>query len=912
METMTQAARLQAQIDGAVQGLGNHSPELIERQLKLEGEMREAAVDRAQRIIDAAKQSGQGADLKANRRLTSAFVETLAKKIEETLAHQNAKGGRSMSSLPYLTTLPPTSIAYLTIRGVLDAIHENPLVQQVARVVADTIETEFRAGLLEAADEAAYKAMMAKMLARSRVHTKHAARRIDAGLKHIKQVEAHWPAQEKLHLGMLLIGMVVEATGLIEIRRVKRGVNDTPSCLFPTAETLDWMRSEEGRELLSYPVTWPMLLPPRSWLDEDGGSYLSGKPRLRMVKTHLKGYLEELENLDLDKVKRALDAAARTGWRVQKDVYGVFKEVFERGLDVAGLPNVDLIHFPARPEGLDKDHPEIIRWRMVTARAHEARSAAVGKVRASASVFALATRFLNDTFFYPYQMDFRGRLYPGCPHLSPQGSDLSKALLTFAEGKPIITEGARRWLAIHVANTWGMDKESLDDRVRWTEENTPLIVASAEDPLGNLWWADADKGSKPWQMLAACFEWAGFIKKGWGYVSSIPIGMDATASGIQHFSAMKRDPKGGALVNLVPTPKPSDAYAAVAVVVTRKLEEILLETVDTLPDAVKAKVLARQKAAEEAAEKAAEAADDALEMEPQETKKTGPMTLEEALKERQDMARAWLAFIVKRSTTKRPVMVLPYGGTLSSCRDYVKADVAERLARGEANTFLPYLDLPAPAEDEDPGEAVRRTAVAAWKASGFLAPIVWASIKETVEGARTVMDWLQSAASQAANEGLPIVWTTPDGFVVNQAYPDFSTRRVKTRLCGSLVFITMAENDETALSKSRQRNGIVPNLVHSMDGCQARMGVLRAVDMGVSSFALIHDSFGTVAADCEALGVAMRQAFVDLYTGYCPLKALDKSIREVLSEKLQAKLKEIPEQEDLDLSLVLASPYFIS
>jgi len=64
-------------------------------------------------------------------------------------------------------------------------------------------------------------------------------------------------------------------------------------------------------------------------------------------------------------------------------------------------------------------------------------------------------------------VDFRGRVYPlstGGPN--PQGDDVAKSLLTFAKGEPITHDGAR-WLAIHLAGLFGIDKVPFEERVQW-------------------------------------------------------------------------------------------------------------------------------------------------------------------------------------------------------------------------------------------------------------------------------------------------------------------------------------------------------------------------------------------------------------------------------------------------------------
>ena len=62
-----------------------------------------------------------------------------------------------------------------------------------------------------------------------------------------------------------------------------------------------------------------------------------------------------------------------------------------------------------------------------------------------------------DRFYFPHNLDFRGRVYPVPPHLNHIGNDLSRGLLAFADGKKL-GESGLKWLKIHCANLMGKDK----------------------------------------------------------------------------------------------------------------------------------------------------------------------------------------------------------------------------------------------------------------------------------------------------------------------------------------------------------------------------------------------------------------------------------------------------------------------
>ncbi|MGS8305965.1 DNA-directed RNA polymerase, partial [Salmonella enterica] len=154
-------------------------------------------------------------------------------------------------------------------------------------------------------------------------------------------------------------------------------------------------------------------------------------------------------------------------------------------------------------------------------------------------------------------------------------------------------------------------------------------------------------------------------------------------------------------------------------------------------------------------------------------------------------------------------------------------------------------------------------------------------------------------------------WVTPDGFPVWQEY----RKPVQTRL--NLMFLgqirlqpTVNTNKDSGIDARKQESGIAPNFVHSMDGSHLRMTVVRSYEVyGVESFALIHDSFGTIPADAGNLFKAVRETMVNTYEENDVLADFRDQFADQLHESQLDKMPEMPAKGALDLQEILKSDF---
>ena len=183
----------------------------------------------------------------------------------------------------------------------------------------------------------------------------------------------------------------------------------------------------------------------------------------------------------------------------------------------------------------------------------------------------IAEKFKDSVIYFPYSLDFRGRAYPVPPNLNHLGSDLSRGLLLFDEAKPLGERGFK-WLKVHLANLFGHNKISHDERCQWTESHIADVQDSADNPLtGKMWWTKAEE---PFQALACCMEIVEAMKcdDPATYLCRFPVHQDGSCNGLQHYAALGRDEPGARAVNLIANSVPQDVYSKVLEIVLKKIQ----------------------------------------------------------------------------------------------------------------------------------------------------------------------------------------------------------------------------------------------------------------------------------------------------------------------------------------------------
>ena len=808
--------------------------DLQQVQIDLEQEQYDLGIARYRNNVDKAKQKGQLNAVEPVKILHDKAITPMIKYLQSLRDQAKAgKAGRKSTIHALLEQVDLDVVAVLTARATLSCLLESGQ----AKVLG--IESKITASLNDHVHFSKFKKAEPKLVkyVQNKQHTQHERHKRNAMRSY-----ANWVGIEKtegfsLKVGITLLEIFIEATGVVE-KFSLREKGKTKQFVRGVDEVLKFIEERHERNEIMQPMLMPMVVKPLPWTGVYDGGYFN--TRFPLIKTRNKQYLAELENTEMPKVYRALNAVQETGWCINQNILTVAREIWTTESHSKVLPSPCELELPPLPfepyKGMSDAEKEVFNnWKFETAKVHTQRIKDASKRSAVIQKLDLADKFKDfDAVYFPHNYDTRGRMYPLANVLNPQSDDLGKSLLMLAEGERMGTDG-EHWLMVHIANTFGVDKVSNEERVQWTKAHELQIAMTVANPYDSSWWRDADS---PWQFLAACVEWEIYKQSGEGenFITQLVINMDGTCNGLQHYSAMLRDEIGGKATNLVPSDTPADIYTEVLDVLRTKLE-----------------------------------ADGG------------------------DMAKTWMPHL-ERKLVKPQVMTTPYGVSAYGMREQLSTFMNDKRSKhdGSFDPLLSLNDLKSRQEYE-----------------AYLTPLIQASINEVVVASNRAMAWLKDCAKATNKCGYQIRWNTPAGLPVVQSYRKMEVKRidilVETLKVKHSRLSRQVQNETDKLDTAKQLAGIAPNFVHSLDASHLMLTVNKCVDVGIKSFSMIHDSYGTTAGSVTALQDALRTTFAEMYE----VDVLNE-FRESIMEQTHKFIEPVPPRGTLDINQVVHSQYFFA
>jgi DNA-directed RNA polymerase len=822
-------------------------------QQDLEDQALSEGAKRFQKRLIELTQDGDATSEGAARKLMLQVLEPAITALQDAVENADRRGyGRSL--ITWIKRLGADTVAYMAIKVMLGShVDKEQNIQHLAPRITKLMVDEWRYRKLKKEARGLFEYRTKTFNTSNYDHKSHS---LNQAARYVGIAEERMGDREGLVVGVKIINIILNATGIGEIkteRRKRRGKWTQKKLLALSDETKKLIQDTNGILQFLRPQALPMVVPPLPWSESLKGGYhfaLRGKyPLIRKSRTHP----DECQEIDF--VFEGLNKIQETGWRINKKVLAVVSEVYERGLTLGGIPNPEPEPLPQKPQWMhlhlkkefrtEEQERQLRAWKKAASEIKERNNLRASRLIEWVTALDLAKDYEKyDVIYFPHNLDFRGRIYPICSGLQPQGSDIQRGLLEFAEGLPLGEDGSF-WLAVHGANCLGefnglkFSKVPFKDRVEWIRANTDRLRGIAEDPLADTMWSDADE---PFQFLAFCMEWAAYVEadnmgRGELFSSHLPIGQDGSCNGLQHFSAMLRDPEGARQVNLFPAGYPQDVY-------------------DTIHH------YCRDRISADAVAGVAE-------------------------------AKWWLqSGLLSRKLFKRPTMTFAYGS-----KTFGMAKQLEEHILGEDN-FQEIVESTTPLGDGLPyvGPLCQ-----------YLAKLIWSALESVVVAAFQGMEWMAECAGMVCDAQKVVKWKVPiTNFPVTQEYWDAKRHLVETVLAGKAIKLSTYKTTKKPL-RTKHKNAIAPNIIHSLDAAALVMTVVRASEEGISHFGMVHDSYSTHACNVTKLRKCTADAFVALYDGVDVAQNLHHQFRQANPD-----VPPPPPSGDFDVHLVKDAMYFFS
>lgn len=571
-----------------------------ERQIQLERTASAYSYDRLINQINRRIEQDQADDLQEGKLILINSIEAVSAKLDEYMEKKitgKMKAARDIIALDFYGKTK--DLAYVILATIVRSISKEiqiPVLSLVRKINTAVYETILIRRLHDS--DSNFGAFVDKRYAnRSEVFRTKEKLKMARLQQRLNETELD---SLTTYLGTTLINLVIKSgCNIIEQKTVYHNrkkaakIMYTDECFKMVLQSREKLLTEYRRYpiLLTKPVEWNSFIGSGGYITKE----LYAMPIIK-AQARSKDLLHNFfDKSDTQAVYDTLNTLQATKWRINKKVYEVMSKIYDDNIvdesapynnpyligklpyndslepeDFINVANYGELYTEGKYKGWPKEKIQRTKYFKDLEAQRDIVISNRGKAIMTNLILFNAREYLDEEeFYFSYQYDFRGRIYPIQQHLQPQGKGEVKALLEFKDGCKIETEEELEWFLIHGANCYGYDKDEYVDRISKMRDKEEEIKLVAENPLKyRMYWKDS---ADPYLYLAWCFEYADYLNNPNDFVSRIPIALDATCSGIQIYSGLLKDREGAKAVNVIGD-KRSDIYQEVADKVNHYLE----------------------------------------------------------------------------------------------------------------------------------------------------------------------------------------------------------------------------------------------------------------------------------------------------------------------------------------------------
>ena len=242
----------------------------LAEQIELELNMVQSGIDRYNKQKDDLEGKTLSSKTLHGRTIIAGVVEPVADGIRDLLKEKTS----NRSTVKLLKNCKPNTTALLSLIAVVDTISNWTTLIRSAGRVGIMVETQLRLDAWLKADRETAKNLIKMANQKSDSGYDHKRHGLNHKINKDKVEVPSWTSEERIHIGLKLINIIIERTGIVKLER-RSHRRHTVNYLAATEDTLEWIKAFNETHEKASPRFAPCVIEPKDWTSFYGGGYHS-------------------------------------------------------------------------------------------------------------------------------------------------------------------------------------------------------------------------------------------------------------------------------------------------------------------------------------------------------------------------------------------------------------------------------------------------------------------------------------------------------------------------------------------------------------------------------------------------------------------------------------------------------------
>lgn len=257
----------------------------IEDQLMLEMEMVQLGIERYEKEAEKLREKGVESRTKYGMAIIGNVVTPLSEGIKAFL--DTPTSNRDIAHKK-LRNSDPERTAFLSLLACIDMISKKQPLMSTSRSIGMYLEDQDRCEQWLKSDKEVATNIL--KMANEKSTYRHRRAGVIHKMNHDGYYETSWSNEERIHVGLKMVDLIVKHTGIIELERLQTSRNKTTTYLKANDKTIEWIKGFNAVTRGTKPRYSPCIVPPRDWGENGGlfggGYYIDQLNNLPFVRVH--------------------------------------------------------------------------------------------------------------------------------------------------------------------------------------------------------------------------------------------------------------------------------------------------------------------------------------------------------------------------------------------------------------------------------------------------------------------------------------------------------------------------------------------------------------------------------------------------------------------------------------------------